>query len=99
MKTTFAPLLAAATFALAALTLAGCATSGPAPHARGGSADSGAPSGARLWAQNCTRCHNSRSPDSYSNAQWDVAMLHMRVRGNLTAQEHKSILEFLQSGH
>jgi hypothetical protein len=26
-----------------------------------------------------------------------VAMLHMRVRANLTATEHRAILEFLQS--
>ena len=54
-------------------------------------------SGARLWSQNCVKCHNSRSPSSYSDAQWEVAMLHMRVRANLTANEHKAILEFLQS--
>jgi mono/diheme cytochrome c family protein len=95
MKKLFASFLPSATVALAALALAGCTTSSPSAHARGGSSDSGA----RLWAQNCTRCHNSRSPDSYSNAQWEVAMLHMRVRANLTAEEHKSILEFLQSGH
>ena len=56
-------------------------------------------SGSKLWAQNCARCHNSRSPSSYSDAQWEVAMLHMRVRANLTPAEHKSILDFLQSGN
>ena len=55
--------------------------------------------GAQLWAQNCAHCHNVRSPDSYSDAQWDVAMLHMRVRANLTAEEHKKILAFLKSAH
>ena len=57
------------------------------------------PDGSKLWAQNCARCHNSRPSSDYSNEKWDVAMLHMRVRANLTAQEHKSILEFLQSGN
>ena len=57
------------------------------------------PTGVQLWAQNCGHCHNVRSPDSYSATQWDVAMLHMRVRANLTAQEHKAILEFLQSAN
>src|SRR5438128_2742933 len=55
-------------------------------------------SGAQLWADNCVRCHNIRSPGSYSPAQWEVATMHMRVRANLTPEEHKKILEFLKSG-
>jgi cytochrome c2 len=55
-------------------------------------------SGAELWAENCVRCHNIRSPSSYSPAQWEVVMMHMRVRANLTPEEHKKILEFLKSG-
>ena len=55
--------------------------------------------GAEVWAQNCGHCHNIRSPDSYSDAQWEVVMLHMRVRANLTADEHKKILAFLKSAH
>ena len=55
--------------------------------------------GAQLWAQNCGHCHNIRSPNSYSDAQWEVAVLHMRVRANLTAEEHKQILAFLKSAH
>ena len=54
--------------------------------------------GAELWAENCVRCHNIRSPSSYSPAQWDVVMMHMRVRANLTPEEHKKILEFLKAG-
>ena len=56
-------------------------------------------SGAQLWSQNCGHCHNVRSPTFYSDAQWDVIMLHMRVRANLTAEEHKQILAFLKSAH
>jgi len=55
-------------------------------------------SGAQLWAENCVRCHNIRSPGSLSPVQWDVAMMHMRARANLTPEEHKKILEFLKSG-
>ena len=54
--------------------------------------------GAELWAENCIRCHNIRSPSNYSPAQWEVVMMHMRVRANLTPGEHKKILEFLKSG-
>ena len=55
-------------------------------------------SGAQLWAEQCQRCHNVRSPSSYSPAQWEVAMLHMRVRANLTPEQHQKILEFLKTG-
>jgi len=55
--------------------------------------------GAQLWAENCIRCHNIRSPESYTDAQWDVALLHMRVRANLLAYEHRAIAEFLKSGN
>ena len=54
--------------------------------------------GAELWAENCIRCHNIRSPGNYSPVQWEVVMMHMRVRANLTPEEHKKILEFLKSG-
>src|SRR5258707_668525 len=56
-------------------------------------------SGATLWGQNCGHCHNVRSPDSYSKTQWEVAMLHMRIRANLTAEEHKKILDFMKSAN
>ena len=55
--------------------------------------------GAQLWAQNCMRCHNIRTPSSYTDAEWSVAMQHMRVRANLTAEEHAKILAFLQSAN
>ncbi len=84
--------------------LAGCAapTAGPGTGPAKDAAQKGAPagqSGAQLWAQACGHCHNIRSPSSYSDAQWDVVMLHMRVRANLTAEEHKQILAFLKSAH
>lgn len=72
----------------------GCATSGSGtsePSARGG--------GAQIWAQNCMRCHNIRSPSPYSDAQWSVITMHMRVRANLTADEQKAILKFLQAAN
>src|SRR6266480_3657384 len=86
-----------------AMILAGCST--PASTGSSGAGASLAKtavagqSGAKLWAQNCGHCHNIRSPDSLSDAQWDVVMLHMRVRANLTAEEHRQILAFLKSAH
>lgn len=58
-----------------------------------------AKSGSQLWSENCARCHNMRSPSSYSDTEWDVVMHHMRVRASLTAEEHKKILEFLKSAN
>lgn len=54
--------------------------------------------GARLWADNCIRCHNLRPPESLTDSQWEVVIHHMRVRANLTADEHRAILAFLQNG-
>jgi hypothetical protein len=70
----------------------------PGEVAAGATTASTGKGGAELWAENCVRCHNIRSPSSYSPAQWEVVMMHMRVRANLTPEEHKKILEFLKSG-
>ena len=78
-----------------AFALASCST----PKSIAATAVPARAGGAQLWARNCGHCHNIRSPNSYSEAQWDVAMLHMRVRANLTAEEHKQILTFLKSAH
>ena len=84
----------------AALTwLIGCATNKQSAEVAAGTTPSAAEKGgAELWAANCVRCHNIRSPSNYSPAQWEVVMMHMRVRANLTPEEHKKILEFLKAG-
>jgi len=55
--------------------------------------------GAQLWSENCMMCHNLRSPTTYSPKQWEIVVAHMRVQANLTAEEARKILKFLQSGH
>ncbi len=55
--------------------------------------------GAQLWAENCMRCHNYRRPRERSDREWDVIVLHMRVRANLTANEHRQIARFLKSAN
>jgi hypothetical protein len=75
--------------------LIGCAANKQSVEVGAGATGKG---GAELWAENCVRCHNIRSPSNYSPAQWEVVMMHMRVRANLTPEEHKKILEFLKSG-
>lgn len=58
-----------------------------------------AKSGAQLWGENCLRCHNTPSPETFSDAEWDVAVMHMRVRANLTENEAVKIGEFLKTAN
>src|ERR1043166_6255964 len=89
-----------ATIALAVIGLiTGCYAAPPAPATGAGAGQPANTGGTQLWAQNCGHCHNLRSPSSYSEAQWEVVALHMRVRANLTADEHRKILAFLKSAH
>ena len=58
-----------------------------------------AKSGAQLWGENCIRCHNAPSPETFSDAEWDVAVMHMRVRANLTEFEAVAIADFLKTAN
>ena len=58
-----------------------------------------AKSGAQLWGENCLRCHNAPSPETFSDSEWDVAVLHMRVRANLTETEAIKIVEFMKTAN
>lgn len=69
-----------------------------------GQTDDNAPSqstkgAAQLWTENCIRCHNARDPRTYTDGEWAVVMHHMRVRANLTAEEHRAILEYLKASN
>ena len=55
--------------------------------------------GAQVWAQNCMRCHNLRQPHERSDREWEAIVFHMRVRANLTAEEHRLIVEFLKAAN
>lgn len=55
--------------------------------------------GSKAWADNCTRCHNMRSPTDLSDDQWITSTFHMRVRAGLTGQETRDILTFLQGSN
>ena len=56
-------------------------------------------SGARLWGENCNRCHNAPDPKTYSDDQWDVALEHMRTKALLTDVEAKKVAAFLKSAN
>ena len=70
-----------------------------APHAVASGTDAPKQAGALLWSQNCMRCHTLRNPNEKSDREWNIIMHHMRVRANLTAEEHRLILAFLQSAN
>lgn len=54
-------------------------------------------SGAQIWAENCMRCHELRSPSQYTPAQWGIIVQYMRLRAGLTGTQAKKVLAFLQS--
>jgi mono/diheme cytochrome c family protein len=89
-----------------ALLLSGCVSTGQARPASDSEDDANVAAestsekgGAQLWAARCTQCHYARDPGVFSPQQWDIIMLHMRVRANLTAAEHRAILEFFKSAN
>jgi cytochrome c5 len=89
-------------------TIAGCAGQRPAAESGTGSvkgsqeAEPAAAlefSGAQLWDMNCAQCHNNRNPKDYSDAQWEVAVQHMRIQARLTGEEERKIAQFLKAAN
>ena len=94
----------------AALPVPGCSSSAPPPPNSDGSPTTRPVNasifqpktrkgGSQLWSENCTRCHNIRPPQYYSDAQWDMIVHHMRLRANLTGDEQRKITEFLRASN
>lgn len=54
--------------------------------------------GAKVWADNCMRCHNARDPQDFRADQWKVIMSHMRIQAGLTGSEARDTLKFLVGG-
>ena len=76
--------------ALAVVTVNSCATTNSISETK---------SGAQLWGENCLRCHNTPSPETFSDTEWDVAVMHMRIRANLTENESVKIADFLKTAN
>lgn len=53
--------------------------------------------GAEVYGAMCGRCHTARSPLEYTDRQWVTITNHMRVRANLTGQQMRAVLAFLQA--
>ncbi len=55
--------------------------------------------GAQSWADNCGRCHNIRAPKELTDEDWEVSVMHMRVRANLPGNVARDIAEFLKQSN
>lgn len=109
MKHLLSQLAAPALVVTIASALAACATRNDAspglvssPPAATGSAASPAQdeiSGSQAWSRNCAQCHNSISPNTYSDQQWDAVVMHMRIHARLTGAEERAILKFLKASN
>jgi cytochrome c5 len=55
--------------------------------------------GAKVWAENCNRCHNMRGAAELRDDQWISSVYHMRLRAGLTGQETRDVITFLQASN
>ena len=56
--------------------------------------------GAQLWGENCLRCHNTPDPADYSDQQWELIGVHMKLRANsMTEDEIRKIVEFMKTAN
>lgn len=79
----------------------GCASNNAGSTTQPALASSGPPSrsGQQLLDDNCSRCHNTRPPEEYSDQQWAAIVMHMRLRADLTGNEQRKITAFLQASN
>ncbi len=53
--------------------------------------------GAIVYANNCNRCHEYRSPTEFDGSQWSIITTHMRVIGGIPADQSRAVLEYLKA--
>lgn len=53
--------------------------------------------GARVYAANCSRCHNARSSTERTDGEWALVVAHMRARAGFTRTEARAVLAYLQA--
>lgn len=53
--------------------------------------------GAKIYSENCGRCHNARPAEEYSKKEWSVVIPHMRAKAHMTAKEALAVEAFLAS--
>ena len=65
----------------------------------GGCASAKSVGAAQLWERTCQRCHNLRSPASYSDLYWNISTMHMQIHAYLTGEEKEIIRKFLNEAN
>ena len=55
--------------------------------------------GAKLYSDNCGRCHNARPPATHRDREWSLAMQHMRIVAGLPGQQARDIEAFLRQSN
>mgnify|MGYP005990714757 FL=1 len=53
--------------------------------------------GAKIYSENCSRCHNARPAEEYSKKEWSVVIPHMRAKAHMTGKEALAVEAFLAS--
>ena len=53
--------------------------------------------GATVYANNCNRCHEYRSPTEFDGPEWSIVTTHMRVVGNIPADESRAVFAYLKA--
>ena len=55
--------------------------------------------GAKVFGDNCARCHQAPSPTFKTDREWRTITLHMRVFSNLSHSETDAVLAFLTTSN
>ena len=53
--------------------------------------------GAKVYSENCGRCHNARPAEEYTKKEWSVVIPHMRAKAHMTGKEALAVEAFLAS--
>jgi hypothetical protein len=53
--------------------------------------------GAKLWPVYCNQCHNARTPGEKAPYEWDQEIMHMRMLGNIPADDARALVEYLKT--
>lgn len=55
--------------------------------------------GAKVFAENCTRCHEPPSATARDARAWRAISLHMRLFADLTREDQQRVLAFLRANN
>jgi hypothetical protein len=53
--------------------------------------------GAKVFAENCARCHEAPDPASRSGREWRGITMHMRIFADISREEQQNVLIFLRT--